>query len=241
NNLGQFGYNVMLAEARVEGPEAVGSLVKAMRALRALHEAGVRDGTGGLDVLIIARGGGSMEALQAFDNELLIREMLDFPVPVIAGIGHHQDVPLAALAADAHASTPTAVANLLNRSWQEASFRVAHESEKIFSVYRNIIAGAEGALNYAPYLKSIERMCKGTQLALNNWAVAIPNSLQAIIFRVKAHIDVTERIISANDPARNLRLGYSIARRNGKILKSVKGLASGDDFDLQLGDGTIEG
>src|SRR6185295_15898798 len=141
--LGQFGYNIMLADARVEGPEAVGSLCAAIKAMRVLQ----------LDVLIIARGGGSMEALQAFDNEVLIRAILDFPVPVIAGIGHHQDVPLAALAADAHASTPTAVANLLNRSWQEASFRLAHESEKIFSIYRNIVAGAESALEYEPYIK----------------------------------------------------------------------------------------
>jgi exodeoxyribonuclease VII large subunit len=231
NNLGQFGYKVILADARVEGPEAVASLRMAMKQLSAMK----------LDVLIIARGGGSMEALQAFDNELLIHDLLDFPVPVIAGIGHHQDVPLAALAADAHASTPTAVANLLNRSWQEASFRLAHESEKIFSVYRNIVAGAESAFDLAPYLQSLERMSKGMRLAMSDWATAIPKFFNQIAFNAKAKIDIAERVITANDPARNLRLGYSIARRNGKILKSVKGVAVGDDFDLQLKDGIIQG
>lgn len=236
NNLGQFGYKVILADARVEGPEAVGSLRAAMQALRTLHEAGDT-----LDVLVIARGGGSMEALQAFDNELLIRDILDFPAPVIAGIGHHQDVPLAALAADAHASTPTAVANLLNRSWQEASFRLAHESEKVFSIYRNIVAGAAGALDLAPYLKSMERMAAAVRERIADTKAAILGSFKNLLAATKANIDIAERVISANDPARNLRLGYSIARRRGKILKSTKGISVGDGFDLQLGDGTIEG
>ena len=114
NNLGRFGFKVSLVDARVEGPEAAESLMDAIKKLKKVP----------LDVLIVARGGGSMEALQAFDNEKLVRALVDFPVPVIAAIGHHQDVPLAALAADVHVSTPTAAANLLNQSWQEASFRV---------------------------------------------------------------------------------------------------------------------
>jgi exodeoxyribonuclease VII large subunit len=231
NNLGQFGYKVILADARVEGPEAVESLRFAIRTLRNVP----------LDVLIVARGGGSMEALQAFDNELLVREILDFPAPVIAGIGHHQDVPLVALAADARASTPTAVANLLNRSWQEAAFRIAHESERIFGIYRNLVAGAESALDYAPYLKSIERMCDGMHGRITEFGIATIRQFQEILSHAKAKIDVAGRVISANDPARNLRLGYSIARQNGRIIKSVRGVAVGDDFDLQLSDGIIEG
>ena len=118
NNLGRFGFKVSLVDARVEGPEAVESLLRAIKILKQVP----------LDVLIVARGGGSMEALQAFDNEKLVRALVDFPVPVIAAIGHHQDVPLAALAADGHVSTPTAAANLLNRSWTEASFCLARDT-----------------------------------------------------------------------------------------------------------------
>ena len=67
----------------------------------------------GIEALVIIRGGGSLESLQAFNNEALVREVIDFPVPVIAGIGHDQDVPLMALAADYMTSTPTAAAHLL--------------------------------------------------------------------------------------------------------------------------------
>ena len=126
NNLGRFGFKVSLVDARVEGPEAVESLLGAIKKLRKVP----------LDVLIVARGGGSMEALQAFDNEKLVRALVDFPVPVIAAIGHHQDVPLAALAADVHVSTPTAAANLLNRSWHEASFRLVRDTDRMPRSFR---------------------------------------------------------------------------------------------------------
>ena len=110
--------------------------------------------------LIVARGGGSMEALQAFDNEKLVRALVDFPVPVIAAIGHHQDVPLAALAADVHVSTPTAAANLLNQSWQEASFRVARDTERISSAFQGVIARAAQALDFSYYMDPFARCRK---------------------------------------------------------------------------------
>ena len=78
----------------------------------------------GIEALVIIRGGGSLESLQAFNNEALVREVIDFPVPVIAGIGHDQDVPLMALAADYMTSTPTAAAHLLSRSWEEAYAKI---------------------------------------------------------------------------------------------------------------------
>jgi exodeoxyribonuclease VII large subunit len=231
NNLGRFGFKVQLADARVEGPEAVGSLLAAIRAFKNIP----------IDVLVIARGGGSMEALQAFDNERLVRELIAFPVPVIAGIGHHQDVPLAALAADAHASTPTAVANLLNRSWQEASFRVGNSSEKILGTYRKIVLRATALLDPAPYSRSLVRMCARVNEAIGKWEIEIMGIFGQNIFGAKEKLTMLTRIIAANDPARNLRLGYSIVRKNGKVVKSVKGLDVGNRFDLQLADGIIEG
>ena len=91
--------------------------------MREIVEEAGSHGTG-IEALVIIRGGGSLESLQAFNNEALVREVIDFPVPVIAGIGHDQDVPLMALAADYMTSTPTAAAHLLSRSWEEAYAKV---------------------------------------------------------------------------------------------------------------------
>ncbi len=231
NNLGRFGFKVQLADARVEGPEAVGSLLAAFRAFRELP----------IDVLIIARGGGSMESLQAFDNEQLVREIAAFPVPVIAGIGHHQDVPLTALAADVYASTPTAVANLLNRSWTEASFRVGNSSERIFGVYRNVIARAMGELDVEWYLGVFAKLCDGAEGAIRDREAEIVEKFERWLGIAKENLKTLARVIAANDPARNLRLGYSIMRKEGRVVRSVRKLEVVDRFDLQLADGIIEG
>jgi exodeoxyribonuclease VII large subunit len=65
---------------------------------------------------VIIRGGGSLESLQAFNNEILVRKIAEFEKPVICGIGHDKDVSLSALAADLLVSTPTAVTMVLNKS-----------------------------------------------------------------------------------------------------------------------------
>ncbi|MGB3988791.1 MAG: exodeoxyribonuclease VII large subunit [Minisyncoccales bacterium] len=110
SNLGKFGFKIKAIDSRVEGQEAVEKLLRAINLFKKEK----------IDVLVIIRGGGSLESLMAFDNETLVREVASFPVPVIAGIGHHKDVTLVSLAADASESTPTATAQLINTSWEKA-------------------------------------------------------------------------------------------------------------------------
>jgi exodeoxyribonuclease VII large subunit len=229
NNLGRFGFKVSLVDARVEGPEAVESLLCAIKKLEKMP----------LDVLIVARGGGSMEALQAFDNEKLVRALVDFPVPVIAAIGHHQDVPLVALAADVHVSTPTAAANLLNQSWQEASFRMVHDTERVLSAYENIIERANHALDFSYYAERVRAMRLAAVVRLAYLGKRTTTSFDNLVRFARMRLETAARVIAANDPARNLRLGYAIVRQHGKIVKSAKTLPPGSEFDLQFFDGSV--
>src|SRR4030042_1566728 len=114
NNIGKFGFKIKMIDSRVEGQEAVRDLLSSIKTFRKKD----------IDVLVIIRGGGSLESLMSFNNGLLAREVANFPVPVIAGIGHDKAEPLVALAADVSESTPTAIANLLNESWEEALLRL---------------------------------------------------------------------------------------------------------------------
>ncbi len=229
NNLGRFGFKVSLVDARVEGPEAVESLLAAINRMRNAK----------LDVLIVARGGGSMEALQAFDNEKLVRAIVDFPVPVIAAIGHHQDVPLAALAADIHVSTPTAAANLMNRSWADAAFRLARDAQRVNAAYRNMIEDAARKLNLAYYEERIQAMRRAALQRIVYAAKRITASFDGLIRFARVRIDTASRIISANDPARNLRLGYAIVRSHGKIVKQAESIPLGGGFSIQFSDGSM--
>ena len=86
-----------------------------------------------------------MESLMPFNNEMFVREIVGFPVPVIAGIGHDKDVPLMAMAADVMVSTPTAAANLLNRSWEEARLILERFERDILGRFGMIIKKIPGS------------------------------------------------------------------------------------------------
>jgi exodeoxyribonuclease VII large subunit len=218
NNLGKFGFAVNVCDSRVEGQAAAPDLLAAMRTIRLLCEKGSVDGGPGLDALVIIRGGGSLESLQAFNNEALVRAIVDFPVPVIAGIGHDQDVPLAALAADYMTSTPTAAAHLLNRSWEEAYVKI-HRLVSIFVRMQ----------------QELKQRRTDLELAWDTMLGHVTRRLQW----ATEQMDYASRYIRTYDPRRQLKLGYSITRKNGKIVRSVAAFAKGEQVETELADGTV--
>jgi exodeoxyribonuclease VII large subunit len=217
NNLGKFGFKVNVIDARVEGAQAAPSLLAALRAMREMVEDKGSRGAG-IEVLVIIRGGGSLESLQAFNNEALVREVMNFPVPVIAGIGHDQDVPLMALAADYMTSTPTAAAHLLSRSWEEAYAKVREFS---------------GLLNRFPL--ELQRVQNGLT---NTWD-GLVNIFERSLEHARQTVALGAQAVKHNDPAHQLGLGYSIARRNGKVIRGTTGLSPGEEITLTVSDGEI--
>jgi exodeoxyribonuclease VII large subunit len=215
NNLGKFGFKVNVIDSRVEGQQAVQPILAAVEAMRELANGGNED----IEALVIIRGGGSLESLQAFNNETLVRAIVDFPVPVIAGIGHDQDVPLMALAADYMTSTPTAAAHLLSRSWQEAYAKVREFA---------------GLVDWLPL--EIQR----TRNDLFRRWDGLCNRFERQLEAARQTVALGSQLIKHNDPARQLGLGYSIARRNGKVIRSTAGLSPGAAIELTVSDGGID-
>lgn len=124
SNVGQYGYKIIFHHTSVEGAHA-------LREIRdALELMAKKD----LDVLVLVRGGGSLESLQAFNNEKIVRMIADFPVPVIVGVGHEQDETITTLVADVGASTPTAAAHAVRESWDTC--------EKDLQKYQNDLLNA---------------------------------------------------------------------------------------------------
>src|SRR6266568_4627410 len=95
---------ILVAETYVQGPRAAAAIVDALHSLCAEPE---------IDVIVVARGGGSFEDLLPFSEERLVRAIASCPVPVVSAVGHEQDTPLCDLAADLRASTPSAAARLV--------------------------------------------------------------------------------------------------------------------------------
>ncbi len=124
-NLGRYGFKITMVDSRVEGKDAIHEILASINTLSKED----------IDVLVIMRGGGSWESLQAFNTESVVRAIAGFKCPVLTGIGHDVDVTLSELVADVGASTPTAVAETLNETWDTLTSSFDSAQEKIFSIY----------------------------------------------------------------------------------------------------------
>lgn len=199
SNLGRYGFRVRILNSKVEGPESGRELALSVRAMR----------TEAIDILVVIRGGGSIQSLAGFDNEALVREIAGFPVPVLAGVGHHQDVTLAALAADFAESTPSFVAALINRSWQEAEASLKEstrrivqgcetvlreKTEAVASAYETVKEALDGILRTAERAKgtldkavlTMEFRFKRAREGIDGTAKELVKGLQTALERAKA-------------------------------------------------------
>jgi len=208
NNLKRFGFKVQIIDSRVEGQSAVQDLLTSLNTFKKKD----------IDALVIMRGGGSLESMMAFNNEILTREIAGFPVPVVAGIGHHKDQPLAAMAADISVSTPTAAAMLVSDSWQRAVLLLERYEQITVRRFEDIM---EIKSNMQEFLRKSF------------------SGFEALLLKVKQNLKQTEELMNANNPERQLRLGYSISLCGGKVVKSVQDAKIGSDLDIKVSDGTI--
>ncbi len=275
-NIGRFGYQVSFIDSRVEGQTATEELLNSIRTFRDKD----------IDALVIIRGGGSMESFLPFNNETLVREVANFPVPVLAGIGHEKDVSLLAMASDRMFSTPTAVANYLNESWEQAESVVLLSKQKILGVFPNMIqhnkntirdnldamknvfqkifndfSRAQESLKIG--LKSIKDQMIDISRRIDGAFIPIFRKILFSISNIRDRlsdiitkeicksfmneIDKTEELIKSynkqlitNDPKRQLRLGYSIVTKGGRILKGVNQISKGDIVNVGLSDGSFD-
>jgi exodeoxyribonuclease VII large subunit len=276
NNLGKYGFHVKIMDSRVEGQQAVKELLLSMKSFRKQD----------IDALVIIRGGGSLESLMAFNNEALVREVSSFPVPVIAGIGHHLDVPLVSLAADALESTPTATANLLNKSWEQAENTIEKYQRDILEQYsyalketqmrlEETISGVQGGLNLIfDFYRELEQTLKTSitkvrySILMNRkiikdvvvsikrgflrsvmtlddyitgiWRISLPPDFISQLSFISQKLDFFENTVRLNDPARQLRLGYSITRHKGKVVRGIRDVQIGASLNTQVSDGVID-
>ncbi len=238
----------------VEGKKAVFEILEALKYFTTHADE--------YDVLVLIRGGGSLESLQAFNNETLIRAVAECPLPTLLGVGHEKDVTLAALAADKMVSTPTATARTLREPWDEARGLLRHFEqhlpilmERELSVVRTTLGTAGEALlgrlgaffEYATTLKQAltEKLLllqAFVQQKVAEVGQAEKNMTQYFLVRLeqaKKELVYAEDLLRQYDPTRVLKLGYSLVKSGQEIVKGVEGLKVGDILDIQLSRGKI--
>jgi len=194
------------------------------------------------DVLLLVRGGGSIEDLWPFNEEAVARAIRASAIPVVAGIGHETDFTIADFAADRRAPTPTAAAELVSPARAELAARVIHairclgrEMERKFRYAAQALDScARRLVHPAERLRSYQQLV--TQLKAR-----LVFAFSHKVHRCSTHVERLQASLAGLDPAAVLGRGYSITyNASGEVLRSASGVRSGDRITTTLAQGRIE-
>jgi exodeoxyribonuclease VII large subunit len=199
-----------------------------------------------VDLIIVARGGGSLEELWAFNEELVARAIYDSRVPVISGVGHEIDFTIADFVADLRAPTPTAAAVAAVPDAQEYKATLQRQRESLAESIQRQIAGEREDLRYAQ--ETLLRL--SPRAVLERYRLRVDDLGRQALSQVEQRMALQrERIRSRTlqlttlNPKATLERGYSISRKldSGMVVKSVAQVAKGDRIGVQVTDGQFEG
>ena len=200
--------HVVVAETYVQGPRAAGAVVEALLRLCEVPE---------LDVVVIARGGGSSEDLLPFSDERLVRAIATSSVPVVSAVGHEQDTPLCDLAADIRASTPTAAARLVVPDLGELHERLERARAGLGRGARRSLE-----LKVARLAQAHERLRRAPALLLE---------------RRRAALEHAAGRLRALSPRATVNRGYAIVRAGETIVRSATAVDGGERIEVEVSDG----
>lgn len=254
-NIGKFGFKISLLDSRVEGQLATRELLKSIQTFRKKQKE--------IDVLVIMRGGGSLESLLPFNNEMLVRAIAEFPLPVIAGIGHEKDISLAAMTADKMVSTPTAAAKLLNESWERATYKIEHNQKRILSIFERILTERRVSLNLSLEImkdsfrlifekfRQAEESLKQSFVSLGErlfeinrnlleYTNAIFNGFKNQTKEVRFLIDSSEKLLATHNPEHQLNLGYAIVRSAKSIVRDINQIKENQAVNVRIKGGDFD-
>ncbi len=223
---------VLVAPALVQGPEAPGSLRRALTAIAPR-----------VDVVILARGGGSFEDLWAFNDEALARAIASAPVPVVSAVGHETDVTIADFVADVRAPTPSAAAELVSPDRDELDARLASAHERLGRGVRDAIR--EGASRLASLadrlsLKGLRRDVEVNAARLATGGRSLTSGIHRALARQAERLEAHAQRLDVLSPLATLRRGYAIASHaDGSLLAWACEGSRGETIHVRLQDGRL--
>lgn len=228
---------VILSPTLVQGDKAPLQIVAALEALNEHTDA---------EAIIVARGGGSLEELWAFNDERVARAIYSSRLPVITGVGHETDFTIADFVADVRAPTPSAAAEIAVPDQAELGGTLDFRRNRLIALMGRQIAERRSALEsqeralgrLSPQAKIIshrQRIDELTRAA----SASLAHQLALRRERLRGHLLRLQSL----SPFATLERGYSITRqlRTGEIVKSVAQVAAGDRIETQVSDGKFEG
>lgn len=224
---------VLVRLTRVQGEGASEEIAAALAAL---------DASGLADVIIVGRGGGSVEDLWAFNEEPVARAIVACATPVVSAVGHEVDVTISDLVADLRAPTPSAAAEAVTPDR-------AAVLEQLAGVPERLARGLKGTLerrrlrldrSLSQVARAMERRLVAPRQEADLAAGRLERGLLRLLERRRSQLSGAAGRLHALSPLAVLERGYSVARtREGKVLRRVEELPAGRTFVLRVVDGTV--
>lgn len=225
---------VLLVPASVQGNDGARSIVFG---LQQLYE---RDD---IDVIIVGRGGGSLEDLWNFNEESVVRSIAVSPVPIISAVGHETDVTLADFAADVRAGTPSMAAELVVPNWQELAQKISDDRQAVKQQMANILRHKYDVLNgylATGFLQDSSKLLAAYSLSLDQRCMELDNGLQKVLHSKQKDFAELVGKLDAMSPLKVLGRGYSYCEKDSRAVSSIAQVQIGDTLTLQFADGQIE-
>lgn len=205
-HLAPHGLTIELHDVRVEGARAVEQIVEAIKYFNEEQQE--------IEVLVLTRGGGSLESLQAFNSELVARAIFASRIPIICGVGHERDVSIADFVADMRASTPTHAAKIISESWERGALELDQLAERLSGNIREHITQA--------------------QFFITTTLQQAKNALEGRFAELDQALTEHSKKLALGNPELKLKQGYSIVRKENRIIKSIAELQEHDIVEAQF-------
>ena len=212
SNSGGFRFHTQLFPAVMQGEQSPASIIAALQQIAATAEL--------YDLVVIVRGGGATTDLRNFDDYSLAFHCANFPLPIIAGIGHTRDVSVVDMVVHTSVKTPTAAAEWLIAAMQAQADRLGELQLRLQRVVQMAIRKQHSKLD-----------------AL--WQ-SLRFAAQRRLHRQRTQLEFLEKTIALHSPERIYRMGYSLTTVNGKIVKSINDVKAGDHLLTHTADGVIQ-
>ena len=211
SNSGGFHFRTQLYPAVMQGEHSPASIIRALEEIAAKAEE--------YDVVVIVRGGGATTDLRNFDDYSLAFHCANFPLPIIAGVGHTRDVSVVDMVVHTSVKTPTAAAEWLINMMQE-------QAEKVSELYVRLQRVAQYAIHKQQ--NRLEALWQALRFAT-----------QKRVSRQRNQLELWEKTISIHSPERIYRMGYSLTTMNGKVVRSIHDVKTGEELMTHTRDGVI--
>lgn len=194
------------------------------------------------DALIIARGGGSLEDLWAFNEEAVARAIADCRIPLVSAIGHETDFTIADMVADARAATPTAAAEMLSPDQTDINALLRSHLLRLHGATTSLVDDARQAVDFASLrilhpIDRITRVREKLDYSLQHQALLINSLFRSATLRLQA----ASGRLNTLSPLATLDRGYAIlSKSNGKVIKNTRDVKRGDKLHARIAHGELD-